>query len=97
MHTEINDLTVAVTIGSSVGSNVVFTPACSRVIVDWGDGTIDEVTGSSSTDHTYGGEGTYTITVIVIGSSQESASQDVTLTGPSSINEIKSLQQYFLN
>ena len=84
----INDLTVAVTIGSSVGSNVVFTPACSRVIVDWGDGTIDEVTGSSSTSHTYGGEGTYTITVTVIGSGQESASQDVTLTGPSSINEI---------
>lgn len=84
----INDLTVAVTIGSSVGSNVVFTPACSRVIVDWGDGTIDEVTGTSSTSHTYGGEGTYTITVTVIGSGQESASQDVTLTGPSSINEI---------
>lgn len=84
----ITDLTVAVTIGSSVGSNVVFTPACSRVIVDWGDGTIDEVTGSSSTSHTYGGEGTYTITVTVIGSGQESASQDVTLTGPSSINEI---------
>jgi PKD repeat protein len=84
----ITDLTVAVTIGSSVGSNVVFTPECSRIIVDWGDGTIDEVTGSSSTSHTYGGEGTYTITVTVIGSGQESASQDVTLTGPSSINEI---------
>ena len=84
----VNDLTVSVSIGSSVGTNVVFTPECSRIIVDWGDGTIDEVTGSSNASNTYGSEGTYTITVTVIGSGQESATQDVTITGPSSINEI---------
>lgn len=84
----VNDLTVSVSIGSSVGTNVVFTPECSRIVVDWGDGTIDEVTGSSSASNTYGSEGTYTITVTVIGSGQESATQDVTITGPSSINEI---------
>ncbi len=87
----INGNTVTVSIGASVGTNVVYTPACSRVIIDWGDGVIDEVTGSASTNHTYASSGSFTVTVTVIGSTTTSATQSIVITGISNINFVNAL------
>lgn len=84
----VSGLGVTVSLGSSVGTNVVFTPACSRVIIDWGDGVIDEVTGTNSANHAYASAGSYTITVTVIGSTSATATQTVTVVNPNGINDL---------
>jgi hypothetical protein len=83
----ITGLNVTVSLGSSPGTNVVYTPSCSRVIIDWGDGVIDEVTGTSASSHTYT-PGTYTITVTVLGNPSATATREVVIAGPNSINDV---------
>ena len=83
---------VTVSIGSTMGTtNIVYTPACSRVIIDWGDGVIDEVTGSTSSNHTYAASGSYTITVQVIGNPAATATQSIVISGISNINFVNAL------
>lgn len=83
---------VTVTMASSAGAtNVVYSPACSRVIIDWGDGVVDEVTGSNSVNHTYAASGSYTITVQVLGSPSATASQTIIISGISNINFVNAL------
>ncbi len=76
----INDLDVSFTIGNTAGStNIVFTPECSRIIVDWGDGVIDEIF-SASAAHSYTQAGTYTVTVTIIGTGTATGTVEVTVT-----------------
>lgn len=82
----INSMDASFTIGNSVGSNIVYTPECSRIIVDWGDGTVDEVTGQNSAAHSYTAGGTYTVTVTVIGTGQATETIEVVIT--TNINEV---------
>lgn len=89
-----NNLDASFSIGNTAGStNIVYTPECSRIIIDWGDGTIDEVTGTSAAAHTYGQAGTFTVTVTVIGTGQTTGTVDVTVTsvGIQDINFAESL------
>jgi hypothetical protein len=87
--------TVTVSIGTTIGSNIVYTPSCSRVIIDWGDGTIDEVTGQTSASHTYTATGDFTITASVLGTATASATQDVFITvGINDINFVEALNIY---
>jgi len=79
----INDLDVSFTIGNTAGStNIVFTPECSRIIVDWGDGVIDEIF-SAAAAHSYTQAGTYTVTVTIIGTGTATGTVEVTVTEPS--------------
>ena len=76
----INDLDVSFTIGNTAGStNIVFTPECSRIIVDWGDGVIDEIF-SAAAAHSYTQAGTYTVTVTIIGTGTATGTVEVTVT-----------------
>ena len=79
----INDLDVSFTIGNTAGStNIVFTPECSRIVVDWGDGVIDEIF-SAGAAHSYTQAGTYTVTVTIIGTGTATGTVEVTVTEPS--------------
>lgn len=79
----INDLDVSFTIGNTAGStNIVFTPECSRIIVDWGDGVIDEIF-SAGAAHSYTQAGTYTVIVTIIGTGTATGTVEVTVTEPS--------------
>lgn len=85
--------TVTVSIGS-VASNLVVTPSCVRVIIDWGDGTIDEVTGQTTASHTYAAAGDYTVTATALGATQATGTQTLTVTGISNINFASELNMY---
>ena len=82
----VSGTTVTVTIGTSVGSNVVYTPACARILIDWGDGIIEEVTGQNSATHTYAAAGDYTAVATVIGTGQVTDDTQIVISGIKDLN-----------
>ncbi len=87
--------TVSVTIGTTVGTtNITYTPSCARLIIDWGDGMVEEVTGANSASHTYSGSGSFTITTTVIGGTTVDASQTIIITGIKDIDFVNALNIY---
>jgi hypothetical protein len=87
--------TVSVTIGTTVGTtNIAYTPSCARLIIDWGDGTVEEVTGANSASHTYSGSGSFTISTTVIGGTTVDASQTIIITGIKDIDFVNALNIY---
>lgn len=87
----ISGTTATVTIGIAPGSNVVFTPACARIIIDWGDGTIEEVTGMNAATHTYAAAGSYTASATVIGTGQVTDTETITITGINDLTFVNAL------
>ncbi|MCB0538390.1 MAG: choice-of-anchor J domain-containing protein [Bacteroidetes bacterium] len=79
--------TVTYNLGTDVTNNLQYTPACARVIINWGDGTIEEVTGQNTASHTYAGSNTYNINATVIsGSSQAQDSTSVVISSINGVN-----------